>query len=408
MNQSGARIGGLAVRALLALATAGTAVPAYRYAEVAALRTNAPLEAAKVAPHDAKALAYSLGSKFDRNPEFKPSERDISDLETALVALPLEPKLLSIMGLAYEANGDTRRAADVMRVANLASRRDSVSGLYLIESASASGDIKATLRHYNALLSTQPQLRETLLPILASAITFSEIRTGVVPYLKSGVNWTGSFLSVVSEKSSIVDLKLLLPQIKELASDPVNSFHLSKALSRAALEGSLDDVVYIARFLIPGFRAEVLSDFGINSRTTDRRLGALSWNFPAVENIAVEQDGGQAITINADPLARGTVATRDVLVEGGKAYRISQRISFATSENNPSLRWSAACVRSMTETAIFWDQVQASRVSQAAMSNVFTVPKDCRLIRMSVTIEGPDGQVPASVTLDKLALSKLP
>lgn len=406
MKQSGAWVGGLAVRAMLALAAAGCAVPAYRYAEVATLRANAPLDASRIAPHDAKALANALGSRFDSNPEFKPSARDLADIRATLVEQPLEPKLLGILGLAYEASGGPKRATEVMGVANRASRRDVVSQLYLIESASASGDVQATLRHYNVALLTHPELRETLLPILAAAITFPEVRSAVLPYLKSRVDWSWAFLRVASEKSSVADLKSLLSQVKGIASDPLNYASLSTVLRRAALEGSREDLAFFANYLVPGLRFEVLLDFGVNSRTTDPRLGTLAWNFPAVENIALERDGDQAITINADPLARGVVAVRDFLLEGGRAYHLNQNVSFAAEQSRPTLRWTAACARSNADPIPFWDQVQVNTHNAPAPRNTFTVPADCKLIRMALIIEGPDGQVPASVTLDKLELLK--
>lgn len=406
MKQSAAWVGGLAVRAMLALAAVGCAVPAYRYAEVAALRANAPLDASEIAPHDAKALANALGSRFDSNPEFKPSTRDIADIRSALVGQPLEPKLLGILGLVYEASGDAKRAAKTMRVAYRASRRDVVSQLYLIESASASGDVQTTLRHYNVALLTHPELNAALLPILSSAIAYPEIRTALRPYLQAGAEWVPAFLSVASEKSSISDLKSLLPQIKGVAADQLNHASLSTVLRRTAVEGSREDLAYLANHLLPGFRFEVLSDFGVNPRTTDQRLGTLAWNFPAVENITLEYDGDQAITINADPLARGVVAVRDFLVEGGRAYQLNQNVSFKTEESRPTLRWTAACARSNADPVPFWDQVQVNTDNRQAPKNTFAVPADCKLIRMSLIIEGPDGQVPATVTLDKLGLLK--
>ena len=406
MKQLGARVGALAVRAMLALAAVGCAVPAYRYAEVATPRAIAPLDASRMAPHDAKALANALGSRFDRNSECKPSARDLEYIRAALVGQPLEPKLLGILGLAYEASGDPKRAAETMRVAYRASRRDVVSQLYLIESDSASGDVQATLRHYNVALLAHPELRETLLPILAAAITFPEVRSAVLPYLNSRVDWSRAFLNVASEKSSIADLKSLLPQIKGVASDPLNYASLSAVLRRTALEGSREDLAYLANQLVPGFRFEVLSDFGVNSRTTDQRLGTLAWNFPAVENITLEHDGDQAITINADPLAHGVVAVRDFFVEGGRAYQLNQNVSFKTEEGRPTLRWTAACARPNADPVLFWDQVQVNTDNAQVPKNAFAVPADCKLIRMSLIIEGPDGQVPATVMLDKLGLLK--
>lgn len=405
MKQSGASIGGRAARAMLALAALGCAVPAYRYAEVTTLRANAPLDVSGVAPHDAKALANALGSRFDSNPEFKPSARDIADIRSALVGQPLEPKLLGILGLAYEASGDPKRAAETMRVAYRASRRDVVSQLYLIESASASGDVRATLRHYNVALLTHPELNAALLPILSSAIAYPEIRMGLRPYLQAGAKWALAFLAVAAEKGGVTDLQaLLLPLPEPLLSEEFAPI-LANVIHRIAVEGPRSDALRFAGAVVPGLSPVSFSNLGPDGITLDKRLGLFAWTFPPNDGIQVQVGEDKSLQINSDPLRRGTVAVRDFLLEAGSKYELVQRLEFGSGSGSINARWSADCVTPAGPVR-FWDQRLPTSGAQGVYRSDLTVPRACEVVRLTLFVEGPDGQMPATLSLSGLLLSR--
>lgn len=406
MKQAGATTGRLTVRVILALAAAGCAVPAYRYAEVAALRTTAPLDASKIAPHDAKVLANVLGSQFDSNPDFTPSAGDRGDIRTALARQPLEPKLLGILGLAYEGSRDAKRAAETMRLANRASRRDSVSGLYLIESASASGDVKATLRQYNAVLSTQPELNAALLPILSSAIGYREIRAELRQYLQISAKWVPAFLAIAAEKSRLTDLQaLLLPLPEPLLSEEYAPI-LASVLHRFAIEGDRDSAVRFAVAAIPGLSVASLSNLTPGPATRDKRLGLFAWTYPPNDGIRVEVGNNQSLQISVDPLARGAVATRDLLLVAGAKYQLVQQLEYDPELAKIDARWSADCVTPLGITR-FWEQRLPPSGAVVTYHSKLVVPKDCKLVRMTLFAEGPDGQTPATLTLTGLLLSRV-
>lgn len=406
MKQSEAWVGGLAVRAMLALAAVGSAVPAYRYAEVATLRTNAPLDASRIAPLDASALANALGSRFDGNPEFKPGMRDIADVRSALIEQPLEPNLLGILGLAYEASGDPKRAAETMRVANRASRRDSVSGLYLIESASASGDVKATLRHYNAVLSTKPELNAALLPILSSAIAYPEIRAELRPYLQIPAKWVPAFLAVASERGGLTDLQaLLLPLPRALLNDEYAPI-LASVLYRFAVEEDRDSAVRFAATAIPGLPGASLSNLIPAPATRDKRLGLFAWTFPTNDGIRAEVGNNGSLQISADPLARGAVATRDLLLVAGAKYQLDQQVEYGSGSARIDARWSADCI-TPGGTSRFWEQRLPAAEAKGPFRSELVIPQDCKVVRMTLFVEGPDGQMPATLVVGGLLLSRI-
>lgn len=397
---------GLAIRTVLALAVVGWAVPAYRYAEVATLRANAPLEAAKIAPQDAKALANALGGRFDSNPEFKPSAGDLVDIRAALRSQPLEPKLLSIMGLAYEVSGDTNRAAETMRVAYLVSRRENISGLYLIESASAAGDVKATLAHYNAVLLTQPELNPVLLPILSSALAYPEVRTQLRPYLQAGAKWVPTFLTVAAEKGSVTDLQaLLIPLPKALLREEYAPI-MASVLHRLAIEADQASARRFAAAVIPGLPLNSLSSMSIDSTTLDKRIGQFSWTFPYVEGILVEITEDKSLQIKADPLAHGAVAIRDLILDAGGKYQLFQRFEYGSGSSRINARWSADCINP-GGTSRFWEERLPTSEAKGSSRSELVIPQDCKIVRMVLYAEGPDGQMPSTLAVGGVLLSKI-
>lgn len=406
MKQSGGRVGGLVLRAMLALATVGCAVPAYRYAEVARLRANAPLDGSGMAPHDARTLANGLGSRFDSNPEFKLSTRDIADIRAALVSQPLEPKLLGILGLAYEASGDPKRASETMRVAYRASRRDVVSQLYWIENASASGDVQATLRHYNVALLTHPELNAALLPILSSAIAYPEIRTELRPYLKAGAKWAPEFLTVAAEKGSVADLQaMLLPLPKALLSEEYASI-LAGVLHRIAVDEGRAGALRFAVAAIPGFSPLSLDNMNFDSIVLDKRLGLFAWTFPANDGIQVQVGEDKSLQINVDPLRRGTAAVRDFLLDAGGKYQLVQRLEYSSGAGRINARWSAQCINP-TGTIPFWEQRLPTSSVGGGYRSEFVVPQGCSVVRLTLFAEGADGQMPVTLELSGLRLSRI-
>lgn len=396
-------MGGVLARAVFGLALAGCALPAMQYAQVATLRTNAPNEAARIAPRDARVLANILGRRFEENPEFKSSAGDLADIKAALAMRPLETKLISVLGLAYDAAGDAKQASSLMELADRTSRRDVVSGLYLIEAASSSGNVHKTLRHYNAALSTQPELYHTLLPILAAAISYPEIRAALRPYLESGARWTPAFVAAAAESANANDLEaLLLPLPTELWREEYTP-GLAKVLYRLALQGDKEAAASFARAIIPGFSSSELSNLSVSARSRDKRLGSLAWTFPSVDGIRVEPDANNSMQISAEPLSRGIVASRDLLIDGLGTYQFMQRLDYSSGAAKTTARWTAECI-TPTGRQHFWEQRLPQNEQQDTYRSVLNVPANCRIMRMALEVEGADSQLPSSLTISGITL----
>lgn len=400
-------MGGLLAKAVLGLAVAGCALPAMQYSQVATLRTNAPNEAARSAPHDARVLANILGRRFEENPEFKPSTGDLANIKAALATQPIETKLISVLGLAYDAAGGSKQASGLMELANRTSRRDVVSGLYLIEAASSDGDVPKTLRHYNAVLSTQPELHPTLLPILASAISYPEIRTALRPYLEVPTRWAPAFVASAAKNSIPGDLQaLLLPLPAELSREEYTPA-LAKVLYRLAMQGDKDAAASFAQAIIPGFSSSELSNLSVSTKTQDKRLGSFAWTFPPVDGIRVEPDADNSMKINAEPLSLGIVASRDLIIDGPGTYQLIQHLDYSSGASKTTARWTAECI-TLTGSQRFWEQRLPQIRQQSPYRSLINVPANCTITRIALEIEGPDSQLSSLLTIKDLTLIRLP
>lgn len=394
------------IRVAISLAAVGCAVPSYRYAEVAVLRANAPDEAAKFASNDAQALASVLSRQFDDNPEFKLSAGNISNIQSALLSQPIEPKLISLLGLAYESSGDFKRANSAMYAANRASRRDIISSLYLIEGASESGDAKTALIYYDRLLSTHPEFYRVLFPILSSAIKYFEIRQELENYIISKRVWVPAFLNSAIEKSNIKDLEYLLIKLSSTSSRDDYTSIYARALHRVAVEEGAHDALAFARATVPGFTEQTLKNFNIETKTLDSRLGLLAWTWPQTEGLRVDIGDDNAVKVNIEPLAHGVAAMRDMLLEKGKNYELVQNINVENGDKFIDAKWIASCVLS-SGVREFWDQRLPISTEKTSYRSVLFVPPDCNLVRLTLFIRGPEGQMPSVISIKSLGLSEM-
>ncbi len=395
---------GWLLKGLAAAGLALAALPAYHLSALAALRVNDPEAAYRLQPGDALAASTVLASRLAEGAEL---ELDPGDLRVALRNRPLSADLIAMQGLLLDGEGKPEQALDVMRLASRVSRRSAPANLWLIEAASASGDVPGAVAHYHAALAVHPELEKPLLPILAAGIAFPEVRAALQPYLAQPTRWTGAFLDEASKQAAPADLAALLdPLPKALLAEDYRA-RLGAILHRLAVEQGEQAAAGMAQQIIPGFASATLSKLGLSAETRDERLGALAWSLKGNERIAVDLGADQVLEVTAQPLSRGQVAARDLLVEGGRSYVLAQRVALGSDAGRVGLRWSAACVSKQGVTP-FWDQQVPVSREAVRYRSVVEVPSVCTVARFALHVAGPDGQLPATVSVGELDLMREP
>lgn len=392
---------------LKGLAAAGlvlAAVPATNLSALAALRVNDPEAAYQVHPGDAVAASAVLSARLAEGAEL---ELDPAALRTALRMRPLSGDLLATQGLLLDASGQPQQALEAMRLASRISRRTAPANLWLIEAASASGDVPGAVAHYHAALAVHPELEKPLLPILAAGIAFPEVRAALRPYLAQPARWTGALLDEASKQAAPADLAALLSPLPKALLEEGYQARLAAILHRLAVEQGGEAAARLAAQIIPGFAPETLRKLSLSAETRDARLGALAWNLKGNERIAVDVRGDQVLEVTAQPLSRGQVAVRDLLVDGGLRYNLTQRVAMGSDAGKVGLRWSAACV-SRGGAQVFWDQQVPVSGEPVRYRSGFSVPSGCTAVRLALHVVGPDGQLPASLSIGELDLARGP
>jgi hypothetical protein len=396
----------LTARLLLAAVLIAAIVPTYRYAELAHLREHDPAAAYQNHSADARILASAIGERFSKDPSYIPSANERHNLRVALLYRPLSPDLISIQGLVHDAEGQFAEALAAMQLANQISRRSSLASLWLIEAASNEGDVPSVVGHYHNALSAHPALRDTLLPVLAGGIVYPEIRTALAPYLARPANWTGPFLEVAAKSSNASNLQALLTPLPETLRDETFQSALGSVLERLATDVGGEAATKMAADLVPGLDPQALSVLAPNAQNLDPRLGALAWRFPKSSGISTEPRRGGVLEIEVQPLANGLAAHRDMLVEGGKAYALHQRISLSEPSSDLRLIWRASC-RTGGQTTDFWEKRINSGSADTVGPQLLRAPALCRSVTFAFWVEGPDGQRPVTVSLSSLRLKPL-
>ena len=397
---------GTVLRVIGALALILAAYPSWRHSERAYRSRVDPGEAARAYPGYAPALAARLKRSLERDPRFSPTEEDVAEIRTALTARPLSPALLSFVAIHAAARGDAATADRAVVAAGAMSRRDPLSQLLLVEKANATSDVPSAIRHYHAALATYPALEPRLLPILARALRFPEIRAAIAPYVAEGAAWTAPLIAIAPDLTSADNVAALVEPVAPALALPVHAVGAPKLLSALIAAGQRDRAITLARRIWPDLRASALTKLAVTPATTDSRLGALSWQFPASAHIAAQPDGSGGMTLEISPLASGDAASRRIAVRPGTRYALLQRVEAPPEAEAVRLRWSAACMTPGIQPA-FWEASFAAIGSSASRGLSFAVQGGCSLLALSLSVDGGDGAASVSVGISDLQLRPL-
>jgi hypothetical protein len=182
---------------------------------------------------------------------------------------------------------------------------------------------------------------------------------------------------------------------------------LGSLLERLAAEAEPEAATGFAADLVPGLDPRALSVLAPSPQTLDPRLGALAWRFPEDKGgIASRAVQGEVLEIEVQPLANGLAAHRDLLVEGGKTYGLSQRLSISDAGSDLGLTWRGSC-KAGDEAIDFWEKRLSFGSSDIVGPLLLEVPFGCRAVTLALMVEGPDAQMPVTVKLSQLDLKAL-
>lgn len=338
--------------------------------------------------------------RIAKAPEVAMDKADLKAIGASLRDEPLNSKALAVLGYGAPELGGPEGQRRLMVLADQVSRREPLSQIWLIEVASADGDVRGAIRHYHAALSVQPSLHDKLLPILAAAIDFPEVREALRPMIVSEAKWMPAFIALASTSSKLDSLLglVMAPSVK-LNSDAFGPANAS-IVFRLVAEGRSNEASQYARRFIPGYQEGVLSDLSISPATLDERLGQMAWSLTDSDQISAKANAEGAISATIQPAARGAIMSRFVSIASG-LYEFRQTIRRQSGAAPASLRWQASCVGAGEGTP-FWSQLVPTSEAAVQFRSNISVPSACRVIKIDLLTVGPESQLPTEVIISNI------
>lgn len=380
---------------------------AYKFAVVPTLRLSSPEMALALRPFDAVSISRQLNARMKEEGAYITDPEDASQAARSLIETPLSRSSLRIIGMNAASSGKTDTAMAAMSLSHRVSRRDPWTEVWLLEQAARNNDYEGILNHYHAALTVNPELAKALNPVFVDATQYAQVRLSLKEYLRQNASWAPGYLAEASKDARLDDLiDLVLPVAQHLASDTYTN-SISTIVYRLAVSGRWDEAMRLADATWSDFDTSQFEKFSPDSASSDPRLGKLAWSLRAEQGInsSLDKDGG--IDASLAPLARGTIASRDVWIAAPGSYTLTHRIDLAGSWQRARLRWVADCVfeSEPTEERV-WGQTIPSASKTMTFRSSIAIPNGCHLLRLTLVGTGPDGQSEASLTLRGLEFTK--
>jgi hypothetical protein len=394
------RLVGIALLLVGAASSARNAVQSY-------LREADPKSAYSADPSDGLAAVNAFAAELTTNQQFIISSRDADAARASLVSRPLNASLLSLYGLRAASIDETELASALMASADTVSRRDAFSQLWMIEQKSGADDVKGAVSHYNALLSVNPAMQATLLPVLVSAVAYPEVRGAIRPYLNPEVRWgwSGPFLDLASQRVEVDQYLDVVEPIVALLRGDGYAVSNTRIIHRMLQSGLTGDAWKLFALVAPHIDVAAFRAFPPSGPNLDPKWQPLSWTLGQSDDISASVDGDGAIDVTVAPTARGLIASRDVVVIPSSTYVLGHRSMYELGSPRASLRWSVSCV-APNGPQLFIDRFVPAAANSKLVQLSIDVPKKCNLVRVELSALGSEGQLSSVVKITDLTLAK--
>lgn len=316
--------------------------------------------------------------------------------EAARAALRVQPlNGPALRDLAIATDEDLTDGGKLIALAGQVTRRDPATQLILLETSTGTGDIRAALAHYDALLSTYPVLQAKLLETLSGALAEPEIAQEALRYADRP--WFLSLLETTAGNPGGADIALSLTQKANILRNPQNQDRLAPRLIQTlAQAGRYDE----ARTIANAVGKDGWEKLGFSAASTDTRLGNFAWQLAATPSVRAEWREPSTFAVSLEPGRRVQVAYRTTSLGPG-AYRLSFAIE-APSPPGAAIKWLVNCSDAAAkEIGSYSFPVPPSRT---VVDRMLTVPGSCPQQNWALVAEALDAQIPSQTLISQLDL----
>jgi len=354
----------------------------------------------------------SLAISLIEAPKKTKADELIEAGRTGLTYAPLSARSLWLVGKGLELKGQFGAANKAMIRAEKITRRDAAVQLWLADNDFRRARVASSLRHYDLIIRTEPEVAGAVVTRLAAIVTAPEGRKYLQPYIRDDNPWLPLlFTKSVYELPRAEPVGLLLVERKKkapaLARLEPNYAHL---MTRLVAEGS-EDVALELYPLLPNANATALN--GVAPMTNGGPVVGyppIIWSFADTEthrsNLVALEGGDGGIEIFGSPGTVGVAATKLIALRGNT--RLQWQVRERSTNLQSSASWVATCLKGRSKGASVSSANLLGESMPLGKNLALQLPGGCDLVRLEMRVNGGIGRNPASLIVGKLALLKAP
>lgn len=373
-------------RGLVCLGTAALIIGSATSALTGVFRARNPKIALMVSPDDPVALVNDVDQSLkEGGEEFKDFRALRRSAERSLAGVIVNPGALRLIALDSEAQGDKRRAAKLLDLAEQLTRRDVRTQLWLVEKSVESRDVRGALAHYDRMLRTAVGTRPLLFPIFDRAGSEPAAAQEIVKLLQSEPPWLGTFLDwVVVEAPTVDNLGKIFRSVRPRSAEIWTEARKRALIIKFVNAGDNDTAFELYRL----YGGEQTGTGLRNGRFVSiPRFPPIDWAAGNDSDVAVSlpasSEGG--VEYVAASGKSGAVVSQLVALGIGR-YRLAVTMTHNQDRRGISPRWSVNCVGGRTgEVGFIATPAGPNRLQK--MQTTFTISDpECRyqLVRLDI------------------------
>ena len=227
---------------------------------------------------------------------------------------------------------------DLMQMATKFSRRDLPTQLWLIEKEVQGGDAAKTLAVYDLAMTSNPEIREILFPILANGVTDSELVGPIAKVLKTEPTWAPAFYAHFYENETVLGNFLYLLNALGPDSERLIPIGIRGSLANSLIKKGEWDAAYQTSLL--GIKSIKVSDFGNDKERISPPFG---WSYVPSGTVGYSVGNDNILSVKAGRGAGTTIAARVVRLPSD-SFKFVATITSADANLDQVPRFALSCM----------------------------------------------------------------
>ena len=360
-----------------------------------------PDRALRLAPGDARMAAALSRQLLLTSPGPRGQRRAAGLAAQALERDPTAVQAAATLGILAEAGGHVAMARRRFAYADLLSRRDLVTRLWLIEDAVRRGSTREALHHYDIALRTA-DVAGVLFPVLSAASSDPKVATELVRVMSGQPAWAEAFTVYAAGHGRDPEGTMRLFRRLQAAHIPVAPAARTALVDSLIRDGRFDAAWDYYATQHPG--ADRRTSRPLEMAISDKPRSRLDWISSGAQDgisVTMPRAANGYLDYLIPPTASGQLVAQLQLLPPG-SYRIEGRGRTGGQAGQPGPYWVLRCIPGYRELG----RVDAPRPASgtARFAGDFTVPADCPAQLLAMIARAPDDPAGIAGRIDEVFL----